>query len=253
MIVAGPLAYLEMPKTGCTHIAMLLRSLCGGRGVGAKHSRLPESLRADVRFIVGSIRNPWDWYVSLWAFGCGGQGALYRQLTDSQNPAPTPSAREWRDTYVDDPQGFRAWLRLLHDPARREEIGEYYADSPISWTAGLMTYRYSYLHFADLSDLYAPPIAAPERLQMLIARDRQDFTIHTERLEIDLVRTLHCCGFVLDAEQLSYVYSVEKTNASTRQSAAGYYDDETRELVGTRDRFLIDHYGYAFPESSPDA
>ena len=66
MFVAQGLIYLELQKTGGTHIRRLLERYTGGKPVG-KHNRLPAGSDAD--FIIGSIRNPWDWYVSLWAYG----------------------------------------------------------------------------------------------------------------------------------------------------------------------------------------
>ena len=80
MFVNERLIYLQLQKTGCTHVAMLLDKLIGGEQVG-KHNRLPARLESEGRLIVGSVRNPWDWYVSLWAFGCEQCGGLADRLT----------------------------------------------------------------------------------------------------------------------------------------------------------------------------
>ena len=69
MFEADRLLYIDLHKTGCSHIGRLLQETVGGRRLG-KHNR-PSAMPTD-RMIIGSVRNPWDWYVSLWAFGCKG-------------------------------------------------------------------------------------------------------------------------------------------------------------------------------------
>ncbi len=71
MYVADRLIYLELQKTGSKQIRRLLSSCIGGKQTG-KHNRMTELQPG--RMIVDSIRNPWAWYVSLWAFGCLGRG-----------------------------------------------------------------------------------------------------------------------------------------------------------------------------------
>ena len=73
MFVNDRIAYLQLQKTASTHIAQLFREYVGGESL-SKHSRLRDE-HGD-RHIVGSIRNPLDWYVSLWAHGCRNRGAL---------------------------------------------------------------------------------------------------------------------------------------------------------------------------------
>jgi hypothetical protein len=80
MYIADRLIYLRLQKTASTHIGKFLQSMIPGRLIGG-HRRLQERRLAVRRYIIGSIRNPWDWYVSLWAYGCQGKGGLYKWLT----------------------------------------------------------------------------------------------------------------------------------------------------------------------------
>ena len=66
MFVSEKIVFLELHKTGGSHIGHLLSSLLEGEQVG-KHNTLKDLYRN--RTILGSIRNPWDWYVSLWPMG----------------------------------------------------------------------------------------------------------------------------------------------------------------------------------------
>lgn len=276
MFVTDKLVFLEIQKTGGTHIRRLLERYTDGKPVG-KHNRLMDEY-AD-HFVFGSIRNPWDWYVSLWAYGVSGRGAVrsrctsgidlnyyYRMLPKAMGKnwlTPLELAislyhdsikpvSEWQHKYTDtaNPELFRHWLSMLLDNRRRFDIGEGFGFSPISKHAGLQTYRYFRLftrgqrifkdarlnHFKGLADF------------------DNDFNvtsdmIKTETLEDDFIRILSKAGYVLSDDDLKSIRNKEggKTNVSERQSAAFYYDDATIELVANKDRYLIEKYGYTPP------
>ena len=81
MFVSDKLVYLQMQKTASTHIAKTLAAVVGGEQ-HLQHKRL--AIDPAGRLVVASIRNPWSWYVSLWAYGCrggGGESGLYNQVT----------------------------------------------------------------------------------------------------------------------------------------------------------------------------
>jgi hypothetical protein len=258
MFISDRLVYLQLQKTGCTHVAKLLGNVCSGIQID-KHNRLSPDLRQSGRSILGSVRDPWDWYVSLWAFGCSNHGGLHHRLvSDSRHShASAPGSAteledraDWRITYssVDNPSFFKKWLRMIHDPCRRYDLGEGYAESPISLYSGFYTYRYAYLYSETVEDLYSEAMASTENLRALIDNNVLDFTIHNERLEDDLLEALEQCGIKLNPDQVQYIRSAQRTNASPgRYPASFYYDEETIELVHRRDAILIDQYGYTTP------
>ena len=81
-VVSDKLVYLELQKTASTLIGSVLVDFFGAEHRYPKHGRLPPDCRD--RFVVGSVRNPWDYYVSLWSFGGGGEGGLHKRLTQRQ-------------------------------------------------------------------------------------------------------------------------------------------------------------------------
>jgi len=101
MIEADNLIYLQMQKTGCTRIAEIITDLCGGKPVGRKHGTL---IAKPDKLVIGSIRNPWAWYVSLWAFGCEGKGMIRERLTRYRNVY----------TEAEDIDAFRQWLTIVY-------------------------------------------------------------------------------------------------------------------------------------------
>jgi len=277
MFVADGLVYLELQKTGGTHICRLLEKYAKGRQ-GWKHHRLSVNAASD--YVIGSIRNPWDWYVSLWAYGVSGQGAVrYRTVTGTDfdyyyRMLPkamgknwlTPGefftslshdlikpVRQWRETYQNpsDPVLFRAWLKMLLDRKRRFDIGEGYGFSPLSAHSGLLTYRYFRLYttgnnvYRDHRLKHAECLADYDR-EYNITRGM----IRTESLEDDFIRVLAEAGCSLTEQQVKVIRNREvgKTNVSERRPARYYYDDETMALVARRERYLIEKYGYHPPD-----
>lgn len=181
MYVADRLVFVELHKTGGTHISTCLARLAPGEQVG-KHNRVPPALRD--RFVIGSVRNPWDWYVSLWGYGCDGKGAVFQTVTrgldigylwrdlgiemgssgypvgtvlrqtvaDLQRPAAA-----WRRLYrdVNDAGAFREWLQMMMDVSRRFDVAEGFGFSPVSRWAGILTHRYPKALWTRVDGLHA--------------------------------------------------------------------------------------------------
>ncbi len=276
MFIADGLVYLELQKTGGTHIRRLLEKYTSGHPVG-KHNRLRTENGGS--FVFGSIRNPWEWYVSLWAYGVAGKGAVrarcargldfhyYRrllpkamgknwltptQLVISMYHDALKPVREWQAAYdnPEDPELFRAWLGLLLDRRRRFDVGEGYGFSPLSRHAGLLTYRYFRLF------TQGDPVYRDKRLRSSagIGEFDREFNIcremiRTESLEEDFIRIMGDAGYSLSDGEVAEIRNRTggKTNVSERQPASYYYDPETVDMVAVRDEYLIEKYGYQPP------
>lgn len=276
MFVCDKLVYLQLQKTACTHIARLLdRTVGGSPGTPrTKHFRLPPELRGS--FVVGSVRNPYEWYVSLWAHGCKGGGTPHGMHTSRYHfrhrfrywwALPTMRPRdllrglahelfltpvtEWRKLYADayDPRLFRRWLKMVLDPNRRYDIGESYGESCVWPCAGFFTYRYLRLFSNDISWLYqSRKITDKEALKEYDAKYNQlDRVIRVEHLDKDLLDTLRCAGYDVTESIVREVVNASKTNASDHSPAQSYYDTETARLVAEREALIIDKYQYEAP------
>jgi len=80
MYASEQLIYLELQKTRCTHIRNSLNRCLGGTFDGT-HNQISEELMKSDKLIIGSIRNIWDWYLSLWSYGCDRKGSLHNIVT----------------------------------------------------------------------------------------------------------------------------------------------------------------------------
>jgi len=269
MFVANKLVYLQLQKTGSTHITKLLSEILQGQEY-TKHMRPPLSISEKNKYFIGSIRNPWDWYVSLWSFGCQDKGGFYNRMTSRiftglymfKYPFKTTLAfineltkpiEKWKYLYSDwkDPELFRKWLKLIFNPRRKYDLKEKYGFSPISDYGGFLTYRYMYLYSKEVKKLYTNKYVG--NLIKLKNFDKSnnilDFIIRNENLENDLIDVFHKIGIALDDEDINKINSSKKTNTSKRnKNLKLYYDEDSRELIYKRERFLIDKYNYTKPD-----
>ena len=260
MLVSKQLVYLELPKTASSHIRDLLKVMVGGEIVG-KHNRVRFNDIEHTKLIVGSIRNPWDWYVSLWAFGCEGKGVLYKRLTSRKlkgngligNVAQDAKVswidylltiinnigkpiKEYQDLYSDsrDPQKFRAWLKIILGDyaAVKYSFGDGYAFSPINSYAGLYTYYYLRLFSRNLSSIYSENLSDKEKLEIFDRNNNAlSDVIRVENLEKDIISILKKLEYDLDESKLEIIRTFKPawhTNKSNKPDSSAKVNSSKR-------------------------
>jgi len=280
MFVTDKLIYIQLHKTGCTHIAHLLSKYIGGQQL-KKHSWLQNY--NTTKTIIGSIRNPWDWYVSLWAFGCKKEGYIYNETTrryflflflllskfrqSLRYKEPyfdindlyshfknevRKSTKIWQKTYENntDSKCFRNWLNLINNPKRKIDFQLGYNECSISKFAGLMTYRYCTLY---LKDFFLPKnfkgIKTLEELKNFDKKNNlTNYFIKTENLEEDFLNILEKIGYNLDKATIESIKNSGKTNISSHYNTGFYYDKETINFVAEKEKFIIEKFGYSPPK-----
>lgn len=271
VFISDQLIYLELHKTGCTYVRKRLGQLVEGELVG-KHNQITRALLESGRTIVGSVRDPWDWYLSLWTYGCDGRGSVRTRLCEGstfrlgdQGWRSHPSLalrsfllgsplsrRYWQRLYRDpsDAGAFREWLFAVHDPAVINAIGEAYAGYTLCQCAGLLTQRFMRLfccpagEMARLSDL-----SNTESVREFIESSCfvEEF-LRNESLEEDLLSLCRRHN-IATAEDLSRATDVlGRTNASSRRGGAvDFFNQETAALIMERDGVIVSRFGYVPP------
>ncbi len=260
-VVCEKLVYLQLQKTACSTIGAILIDLFGGTQVFPKHGLLPDP--ATSKCIVGSVRNPWDSYVSLWAFGGQGEGQLHRRLTQRRLkhtarrlPSPRPLLSEltrpmapWRRLYAapHTPEQFRSWLARVHTPSHGRELDKVYGRSQVRYVAGLATYRYCRLYAGDLGSVLDSKTTA-ELDSRLEADYLPTAMIRMEYLADDLIAALKVAGYAIDSgmEHEIRTRAQVRTNTSEHWPYVDFYDDASRDLVSRRDASIITKHGYRF-------
>lgn len=271
MFVNDQLIFIELHKTGTSSIVRQIDAVQPGKTVrdryGHKHNRLKESTAG--RRIVGSVRNPFDWYVSLWSYGCAGKGTLYWQLTAPYHrlarsmvkrtvlmPGQRAAALKtlglglrndpafWRQVYSDaqNPALFQDWLRAIMSERGKRHMTEGYQFLPLHRVVGFYTYRFLYLFtdYAAWDREISNCIDYPSLREFYERAGIVETFVRTEHIREDVANLLVSLG--------EGVYEVpvseNRLNQSTHRSTADYYTDETRALVLEQDRMIFDLFGY---------
>lgn len=266
MLIGEKFIYFELQKTGCSYTRNVLNQLPTVNSyVHGNHntymdlpSELTDTFTSKVK--VGNIRNPWDWYVSLWAFGCMGKGSVYynviqrckRKIAEGKKwkaVIPKPYIKNmgmWEEVYANaySPELFRAWLKLMLEDSA--PIGADYKKSPISEHAGLLTYRYLKLYSYDGEQ----QVAQLKNFQKIQQFDTEnnfiDVTIKNEHIHKDLLYNASKIGLPIEELQAVLDKFSDKTNTSSRKPYPFYYDEETKYLVEKKERLIIEKYGYEY-------
>ncbi|MCB1447678.1 MAG: hypothetical protein KDJ87_18315 [Rhizobiaceae bacterium] len=266
MFVGKKLVYLQMQKTGSTHVTKVLKQNIKGK-TRERHEQLEDYAAFADRPIISSVRNPWDWYVSLWAFGCSGGGGFHKYLIHNPWSEIRHAIRyrkagavvgslvrlvtrigrrpDWKALYSDarNEANFRIWLKLVLGAEGLHIAKEGYAASPVRNVIGFMTFRFLALTTAyDKWNGLGRKAGTYEELAAFAdAHTVTSRILRMESLNEELLDLLTSVGKTISMEDLE---AIGKTNASSHRKYDTYYDDETYRLVAERDRFIIERYGY---------
>lgn len=179
--------------------------------------------------VLGTIRNPWEFYVSWYQHqkASSRYTPLFCTISDNRNLDFVNTIRNALDLGVDAEK-----LRVLID-ALPDEFN--FTDKHIpNLTKGLMakirgtglglySFRFNQL-FGPIDDVHF---------------------CRVESLREDLVKFFDKIG-ITDSELRDYVLSSDKKNTSEHLHYSLYYPGELADLVAIRDRSLIDRFSYGF-------
>ncbi|SDR69321.1 hypothetical protein [Christiangramia echinicola] len=272
MLLNEKFIYFELHKTGCTHTRDILKKIPGldhqviGKHLG--YEAVPEVFKKDFenKVKIGNIRNPWEWYISLWAFGCKGKGMLYKQLTSKtylfsingvksiiknaiklNDPFERVSLIDWNKLYSnqDNPENFRKWLNIILNNSNLD-LGEGYKNSPVSHEIGLLTFRFSKLYTYDGKKRLQKIQDYQELCNYVAKANFIDVILKNEELHEHLLENSPQLG--IDKWELKNILNGfhRNTNSSGWSKDLKFYDLETYELVKNKERLIIQKYEYEY-------
>jgi hypothetical protein len=229
MIVADRFVLLHLHKSGGSFAnALVLRYCAGARAVGyhLPHDLIPAASRHLP--VLGFVRNPWSYYVSWYAF---------------QQQRPQPNLL-YRVLSAHGTLGFAGTLANMLELGEREDLlsvleaqlPQQYGNQGLNLPGNrLAAIRgtgkgfYSFLH-----DYMFGAGAEGRRVGRM------------ESLRDQLPAMLASTGEALSPEFMAEVQNAPALNTSRHEAFTSYYDARTRELVASRDAFLIERYRYRF-------
>lgn len=165
-------------------------------------------------FVVGNIRNPFSFYVSLWAFS-GIHKKGHYDLFKTKYPQ---YLYLYSDSY--NIANFRKWLRLML-LTEKDFLNEGFARYMKQHNVGLLTSRFFELYnnadFTYLSNVTANPLV--------------NHFIRVEHLKEDL-------------KKIDLPYTNRITNKSKHHHFSAYYGEEEKALVYKLDNYIFKKFNY---------
>lgn len=269
MFFSDNLLLLEMPKAGSTFMRRFLEHYYGKENIrkegvhnGIKDQRLKDKILTKELIVLNTIRNPFDWYVSMFAWNSMGKG-VYRNIglkrfelsvdgakTVAKNPAILfRDLSEWKEVFQDpnSPELFQRWLRLLleekshHVERRFGKLREH---------MGFCTFRFLQLNTYQFFRNYTQLLNATSVEDFYTTNKLPIIFLRTEALTDELLSKASAAGLeegkVVAALNTMAEKKMMKANSSKRLSYEHYYDEATKKLVYEKDEFLIKLFDYAF-------
>ena len=272
MLITDHLLYIELHKTGSTFTKNILFELFSPNatlhGNHNPYYKIEPTILGDfeAKIKVGNIRNPWDWYISLWAYGCMKKGGAYHRLTKNHYLYSAAGVKQliknmlsgkslfhktsrinWKHLYSDgkNTQLFRAWLFHILT-TKNSGIGQGYSTDTISQKIGFLSYRYLQLYCLDSNT----KLSKLQSLQDALTYDREsnfmNLIIRSDRIKASLIE--HSQELGTSEEEINKVIASfqKKSNASVRMPFSEYYDQKTIALVAQKEHLIIEKYGYSY-------
>jgi hypothetical protein len=234
MIVTDKFVFVHFPRTGGTFITdVIMRFFPSAREIGY---HLPRSLLPNEYShlpVLGSVRNPWEFYVS-WYYHVWPRDAatpLHLWLSENGNQQFAGAIRNALNLGVNNDR-LDALIEKLPDAVdyRTRNIPNITKESlrkvrGTGW--GYYTFRFNQL-FGNADEV---------------------FFCRLETLRQDLIGFLEGIG-AATADLRDYVLGSDKKNMAEHLHYSSYYTSELAELVSIRDRSFIERFGYVFEQAS---
>ncbi len=233
-MVTDKFVFVHLPRTGGTFVSEVIRKFFPSAHEIGHH--LPRELLPREYShlpVLGTVRNPWEFYVS-WYHYVGSRYAasvLFSWLSDNGKLGFIDSIRNLLNLGVDD-ERLDVLIEMLPedvDYARRHfpNMTKDAMRRVRGTGVGYYTFRFNYI-FGNADGV---------------------FFCRLETLRQDLVAFFEGIGVATD-ELRDYVLRLDKKNIAEHHHYSTYYTPELAELVSVRDRQLIDRFGYVFEQPS---
>jgi hypothetical protein len=220
-------------------------------------------------FTIGSIRNPCDYYVSLWAFGSEtkkmNRYADFAALAFDPNISNYLGVSDSLNT-TEDLQRFSHWLRYLmptcNPGLESARLAFGYAEATHTYVGlerslthrpsveSVATHTYGFKLPAELRHMHHNATLRNLLQDSIDAFDTAsvDCWVKAENLEDDLKRCLYAYeesvgATVVDWANFTRAMSVKK-NSSPHQPCAFYYNDANKAFVTSADQATFEKFGY---------
>lgn len=233
--------YDHMPKAGGTFLMHLIRAAVGHRNfdhLGEFAELTQETI--DSTFVIGSVRNPCDYYVSLWAYGAERGGAMMSRIPDEAKYVYKTTS-PGKDSF-EDIRRFRHWVRWINKEGRPGVMSVRFARSYANMDMDIKA-QFPPARLDDASlDAVERALSTPDFLQ------RVDCWVQAEKLDQDTreclrdwVRKTH-----VQLDWGAYEDALHHSNQlqSTHSRCNDYFTRELAQEVRALEAPIFNAFGY---------
>lgn len=235
MIVTERFVFIHMHKTGGQSLNEIIkRCIPKHRTIGYHFPRAEVPPEAENLPVVGMVRNPWDWYVSWYAFNKrpGINNQLFRVVSNggSENFKATVTNLVTLGSDRPESAGQRDELIRLLPESLEGNRGVGLTRDSVRELAGSNKGYYSWLFDRMLGD----------------ESDNSRFIGHFENLGPDFLDIMDRLS-ITEIESLRREFDQhERKNVSRHTHYSHFYDDELKALVADKEAGLIRQFDYEF-------
>jgi hypothetical protein len=235
MLVTDKFVFIHLARTGGTFVSEVIKKFFPSAHEIGHH--LPRELLPREYShlpVLGAVRNPWEFYVSVYHYVWSRYPAsiLVSWMSENGSLDFVGSIRNLLNLGVDD-ERLDILIKMLPeqvDYGRRNipSVTKNAMRRVRGTGVGYYTFRFNHL-FGNADEV---------------------FFCRVETLRQDLVAFFEKIGATTD-ELRDYVLRMDKKNISEHNHYSTYYTPELAGLVAKRDRPFIERFGYVFEQASP--
>ncbi|MCZ0945346.1 MAG: aspartyl/asparaginyl beta-hydroxylase domain-containing protein [Gammaproteobacteria bacterium] len=241
MIVTEHFVYIHVSRTGGTFLNKLIMNQVPGARMLQYHGHLEDLPAAYAHLpVIGFVRNPWVWYVSMYS-DYRRKGQFVFQILSDRG---TLDFDRTVARFLNLGDGSASSTRLLQHLARIAPRVINARRPARNHLPGLRSE-----HFAGFPE----GIGYYSWLFELMFRSERDHIIHFgrfENLREEALRLLEETGTPITNGIATYLKQGKALNASSRpKNFVGAYAPELEQLVAQREHLVIERFGYEFSEA----
>ena len=269
MIFGKKYVFLELGRTGSTYARYILVQIPNSYGVGKKHNNynslnISKKKEFEQKYKIGTIRNPFEFYVSLFVFCCEKRGGLYDRITKKPDIFSYYNYSDiFKTIYLhfkykkkwlrvldnrNSNENFKHFIKLLFD-INPEAMGNHYGLSKLNNSIGLLTFNYLKLYSKNFINESKTLKSYKEIVEYDKKNNFMDCVFRNESLAQDILDNYKFYADSEDTIKKAILNRPKRSKTSTvKKPFHLFYDDELKEIIFKKDQFIFEKYGYCFED-----